>query len=367
MLQPRVSIAREGDVVIAYQGHENLTPVRLKRGEMFHCKSGKFYHHDIIGKPLGTYIAGTSNRLNDPHRPYLLFLQLSASLWTQSVPHRTQIIYDTDIAVIILQLRLGPGKRVVEAGTGSGSLTHAMAKVVAPTGTVFTCDFHKARCLQAREEFQQHFGLDNTLVSSQWRDVCTTSTDVDVTWSTVEGGETPSSSGSTHDLQPALRIHNAIQLEEQTEPRTGFGVPPKSVDAVFLDVPAPWLAVENVLHVLKPGGILATFSPCIEQTQRLCARLREGPDYEFVDIRTVEALTKYFEPCAPALPASVAGVKRQRVGEEEGNESSSSDRQRTNRTKLRACPVSKGHSAYLTFARRRLPPDQNLVEVEADE
>jgi tRNA A58 N-methylase Trm61 len=37
---------------------------------------------------------------------------------------RTQILYGTDIALILLELELRPGSVCIESGTGSGSLSH---------------------------------------------------------------------------------------------------------------------------------------------------------------------------------------------------------------------------------------------------
>lgn len=315
MLASRGTVAKEGDVVLVYHGHQNVTPLQLQRNAVLHCKAGKFEHNAIIGHPLGVYVKGRSNQKNDPREPTVLVLQNSADMWTQAVPHRTQIVYDTDIAVILLNLRLGPGKRVVEAGTGSGSLTHSLAKAVAPDGCVYTCDFHKQRCLEARGEFRRN-GLGSHLVCSQWRDVCTTNlAAADV----VDGVD--------------------ADVEAMEAPRTGFGVPAASVDAIFLDVPAPWAAVENVCHVLKEGGMLCTFSPCMEQTQRTVEALRAAP-HHFVDIRTVEALTKFYDPV----------FKRAR------------DTRDHDRIKFRPNLVSKGHSAYLTFARRRLVKSEAAEE-----
>lgn len=73
-------------------------------------------------------------------------------LWTLALPHRTQILYATDISMVTLQLGLRPGSVVVECGTGSGSLSHAIARTIAPHGHLYTFEFHEQRAEIARSE-----------------------------------------------------------------------------------------------------------------------------------------------------------------------------------------------------------------------
>lgn len=92
-------------------------------------------------------------------------LQPTPDLWTQTLPHRTQIIYTPDISMILLQLEIKPGSIVVESGTGSGSLSHSFLRSVRPHGHLHTFDFHEQRCEIARGEFKDHGIGDYVTVS----------------------------------------------------------------------------------------------------------------------------------------------------------------------------------------------------------
>ncbi len=50
----------------------------------------------------------------------------------------TQIIFSKDAAYLVQRLNLFPGRRVIEAGTGSGGFTLALARAVMPTGRVIS-------------------------------------------------------------------------------------------------------------------------------------------------------------------------------------------------------------------------------------
>jgi len=97
-------------------------------------------------------------------------------------------------------------------GTGSASLSHALLRTVAPTGHLYTFDFHEQRVIKARDEFVAH-EFDDSLVTASQRDVCT----------------------------------------------DGFDVDAATADAVFLDLPSPWLVIPSAAQCLKPGNVTAYF------------------------------------------------------------------------------------------------------------
>lgn len=90
-------------------------------------------------------------------------------------------------------------------GTGSGSVSHAIIRSIAPTGHLHTVEFHQQRADKAREEFQEH------------------------------------------------RVSQWVTVHTQDVCRSGFGVV-HVADAVFLDIPSPWEAVGHAWDALKVEG-----------------------------------------------------------------------------------------------------------------
>jgi len=133
---------------------------------------------------------------------------------------------------------IGPGSKVVEAGTGSGALTTAIGFYVKPSGHVYSYEI--------RQEF-----IDTALKNLQ---------------------------------RAAVLDYVEVKKKDITQ-----GIEEKNVDAVILDMATPWLVVPHAYDALKGSGTLVSFSPTIDQVVKTVEALKEQ---SFVDIETVECLMR---------------------------------------------------------------------------
>lgn len=141
-----------------------MSIIRVKDGEYFNCKFGSYKHSDMIGLEYGTKLGSNTGR------GFLYLLYPTPELWTLVLPHRTQILYIADISFVMNYLNLKPGMSMIESGTGSGSFSHSIARTLAPTGHLYTFEYHQERVNAAKKEFEEH-GLSD-MVTLRCRDVC---------------------------------------------------------------------------------------------------------------------------------------------------------------------------------------------------
>jgi len=184
----------------------------------------------LIGKTYGSQIQIGTKLF------WILLPSLQDNL--QSIQRKAQIILAKDAAIIIMSCSINAGDIVLEAGTGSGSLTIALASAVAPDGQVISYD--------KREEFLTH----------------------------------------------AMKNIEAANLGKYVTPRVQDvteGITETHLDAIILDIPNPWDAIEHVWNALKTGGYFASYSPLISQVEKTVKTLRGLP---FIEIKTIEQLQR---------------------------------------------------------------------------
>jgi tRNA (adenine57-N1/adenine58-N1)-methyltransferase len=339
-----------GSLAILHLKRDQLIPLVLKstaddgyaEGAVTNTRFGSFPHSTLKDIPWGSQVRaskvdtgsrgrGSAKRKIDDTEPkeaiqagtgFVHLLPPTPESWTLSLPHRTQVVYTPDASYILQRLQVRPGQTIIEAGAGSGSFTHASARAIfngypsqppsEPSlkkrryGRVCSFEYHEPRAIGLQDELRAH-GLDD-LVRVTHRDV----------------------------------YADGFLLDEQ-DPKDKS---PKA-DAIFLDLPAPWMALKNLTRQRLPARTarlvansgssdspdtsapsetetpteeptepfisplnpnvpthLCTFSPCIEQVTATVAALRR---LGWTEIQMVEVMQKRID------------VRRERVGlHEEG-------------------------------------------------
>ena len=233
-------LARAGErVLVLTEGHKRYL-VRLEPGAQFHTHLGIIAHDDLIGQPLGREVLSHLGHRCMVVRPSIHDLLMR-------VKRRSQIIYPKEIGMILLKLDLTDGRRVVEAGTGSGALTTAMAWAVRPNGHVYSFDLREDMLAGARRNLE------------------------------------------ANDLAPYVTLQQA----DATQP-----LPVSGADALFLDVREPQDCLEPACAALAPGGFFGALVPTTNQVSDLLWALRA---YPFTDVEVLEILLRGYKPVPARL------------------------------------------------------------------
>jgi tRNA (adenine57-N1/adenine58-N1)-methyltransferase catalytic subunit len=137
---------------------------------------------------------------------------------------------------------IGPGQTVMEAGTGSGSMTTALAYAVGPEGRVISYEIKPDVQNLARKNLTR-FGLDSRV---------------------------------------DFKLRDIQQGFDETE-----------ADSFFLDVPNPYDYTGQVRAALKPGGFLCCLIPTFNQVEKTLQALRQN---KFAFVEVCELLLRYYKP-----------------------------------------------------------------------
>jgi len=167
-------------------------------------------------------------------------LRPSARDLAETLERKAQIITAKDVALLLFYADVKPGDTVVEAGSGSGGLTIALARAVGETGRVLSYDIREDFLAVARDNVRRAGYADR--VEFRHGDV-----------------------------------------------RNGVQGP---ADAVLLDILDPWNAVHAAHEALASCGHLAAYSPNMEQVKETVLAIQK---LQFIETRTVELLEREME------------------------------------------------------------------------
>ena len=229
-----MKLAKDGDLILLIAQNRKQFIVHLKAGGELHTHKGVVQFDDLIGQPLGREVY---THLGFP------FLVLEPSLHDliNNLRRTTQIMFSKDIGYVLLKMNIEPGCRVVEAGTGSGGLTLALARAVSPTGRVFSYERRPDVVALARKNLA-HVGL------LEWVD---------------------------------LKTQDVAQ-----------GIDENDIDALFFDLRSPWDYLTSAWAALKGGGFFGAILPTANQVSRLIHAL---PDAGFGAVEVEELLLRPYK------------------------------------------------------------------------
>ena len=207
----------EGDLVLLWFDDERTYMIEVARGKRASIHCGKpLLVDDWIGQPFGKKII-CEHGFGYLLKPTMEDLMMKAS-------RESGIIYPKDAALLMMKAGIHSGSKVMEIGTGSGSLTMALARAVAPSGHVFTYD--------RREDLPKN--------------------------------------AHKNIARAGLGSYVTFCQRQAMEP-----FPEKDFDAVILDIPQPWDEVLVVKQALKSGGRLVSLNPTFNQIEKMAEALRE--------------------------------------------------------------------------------------------
>ncbi|MBY9005497.1 MAG: tRNA (adenine-N1)-methyltransferase [Candidatus Lokiarchaeota archaeon] len=230
------NIINENDFIYLVLDDRRRWLVQVKSGEEFHTHKGIIIHDELIGRSFGTCI------FSKPHESQgykFYILKPYPSDFILHMARKTQIIYPKDAGLILLHSDIGPGSNVIEAGCGSGALTCILGNYVRPNGHVYSYDIREKSLKQATKNIKKA------------------------------------------NLDSYVSINYGNILDDDLNH--------KNMDAIVLDMPTPWLAIEKARKYLKLSGSIVSFSPTIEQVKKTTFELERN---NFFEINSVELLLR---------------------------------------------------------------------------
>lgn len=214
--------------------------IRVHESGDLHTHDGVIFMDAIAAAPFGSVITTHLGRPYRMIRPVLYDM-------VKGLRRQTQIIYPKDTGYICMKLGIGPGVRVIEAGSGSGSLTVALSWYSGESGRVYT--------YEARPEFYELCGKN-------------------LAWAGVG------------------------RNVEQFNRDISEGFLQTDADALFLDVRTPWDYLAQVAAAVAPGSPLGFLLPTVTQVSDLLYGLEKGP---FTDVEVMEILIRRWKPVPDRL------------------------------------------------------------------
>jgi len=225
-----------GERVLLIDSKERRYLVTLAPGKQFHSHQGTVEHDAVLGELEGIRVQASKGGR-------LLAVRPTLSDFVLKMKRGAQVVYPKDIGLILVYADIHPGATVLEAGTGSASLTLALARAIGESGRLISYELREDHHAQ---------GVANLN-----------------SWYEGLGGVPPN---------VELRVGDIFE-----------GIDDVTFDRMVLDLPEPWRAVGTTTTALAAGGIVCCYLPTIPQVQQTVDALRGAG---FGMIETFEGLVR---------------------------------------------------------------------------
>ncbi|MFQ5475682.1 MAG: tRNA (adenine-N1)-methyltransferase [Nitrosopumilus sp.] len=227
---------KQNSPVLFYFNHSKKWLMKISKKESLHTHIGVIKHSDAIGKEYGSRIITNKDK-------YLYLLKPTMYDYVMKIQHGTQIVYPKDLGYIVARAGIESGQKILEIGTGSGSLTSFVASIVKPRGHVYTFDVDE-NFMKIAEKNIKKAGVSKYVT------------------------------------------HHNLDL------KTAKKLPLEDMDVALIDLGDPWIVIPQVRKMLKGSGSIFAICPTMNQLEKLTMALVEN---EFTDIESTEHILRTIE------------------------------------------------------------------------
>ncbi|MDC0209542.1 tRNA (adenine-N1)-methyltransferase, partial [Nitrosopumilus sp.] len=227
---------KQNSPVLFFYNNSKKWLMNISKKESFHTHIGVIKHSDAIGKEYGSRLMTNKDK-------YVYLLEPTMYDYIMKIQHGTQIVYPKDLGYIAARAGIKDGQKILEIGTGSGSLTSFVASIVKPRGHVYTFDVDD-KFMKIAEKNIHRSGLSKYVTQ-----------------------------------------HN-LDLKTSKE------IPVTEMDVALIDLGDPWIVIPKVRKMLKGSGAIFAICPTMNQLEKLTMALVEN---EFTDIESTEHIIRTIE------------------------------------------------------------------------
>ena len=228
-----MAIIKQNSPVLFFYNNSKKWLMNISKKESLHTHIGVLKHADAIGKEYGSRLMTNKDK-------YVYLLEPTMYDYIMKIQHGTQIVYPKDLGYIAARAGIQDGQKILEIGTGSGSMTSFVASIVKPRGHVYTFDVDE-KFMKIAEKNIRRAGLSKYV----------TQTNLDL--------------------------------------KTSKEIPVTEMDVALIDLGDPWVVLPKVRQMLKGSGCIFAICPTMNQLEKLTIALIEN---EFTDIESTEHIIR---------------------------------------------------------------------------